>query len=83
MEKLETIKEEVQNEILQNPKLKKTLNQELQITDAFPDKFNKLISSINKNLETTFTRLEIVEEKIKENQDFLRRRDFEKKRIVE
>ena len=29
------------------------------------------MESINKNLETTFTRLEIVEEKIKENQDLL------------
>ena len=30
------------------------------------------MESINKNLETTFTRLEIVEEKIKENQDLLK-----------
>jgi len=59
--------------MVSNPKTKRIIPQELLVIDSFPEKIKNLMEAINKNLETTFTRLEIVEEKIKENQDLIKK----------
>jgi len=73
MEKILQIKKEAAEEMISNPKTKRLIPQEMIVIEGFPDKIKNLMESINKNLETTFTRLEIVEEKIKENQDLIKK----------
>lgn len=74
MDRLFQIKKEVQEDLSANPKLKKTVPNELQTLDSFPDKIKTLMDSININLDTTFTRYEMVEEKLRESQDLLKLR---------
>jgi len=72
MEKLNQIKKEAQSEMVADPKIKKLVVSEFAIIDSFPEKIKILMEAINKNLESIFTRLEIIEEKIKENEQFSR-----------
>jgi len=72
MEKLNQIKKEAQSEMIADPKIKKLVVSEFAIIDSFPEKIKILMEAINKNLESIFTRLEIIEEKIKENEQFSR-----------
>jgi hypothetical protein len=74
MEKINQIKKEAAEEMISNPKTKRLIPQEMLVIEGFPEKIKNLMESINKNLETTFTRLEIVEEKIKENQDLIKKK---------
>jgi len=73
MEKLEQIKKESIEELEVNPKSKRIIPQELKVIEEFPEKLKELMGSINKNLETTFARLDLIEEKIKDNQEGLRK----------
>jgi len=54
-------------------KQKESFLKNFLLSTASLKKIKNLMEAINKNLETTFTRLEIVEEKIKENQDLIKK----------
>jgi len=71
MDKLMQIKREASDELSANSKLKRIVPQELQVIDTFPEKIKILMESIQMNLLTTTNRLDIVEEKMKENQELL------------
>jgi len=55
-----------------NPKTKRTIPQEMLVIDSFPEKIKGLMEAISKNLETTVSRLEMVEELMKETEDELK-----------
>jgi len=72
MERITQIRKEASEEMVSNPKIKRTIPQEILVIDSFPEKIKNLMEAINKNLETTVTRLEIIEDKIKENQELIK-----------
>mmetsp|Transcript_76412 Transcript_76412/g.88840 ORF Transcript_76412/g.88840 Transcript_76412/m.88840 type:complete len:513 (+) Transcript_76412:104-1642(+) len=69
MEKIQKIKAEAEDELVKNPKLKKkgVIPAEVQVIDDFPKKIKYLMDEIDKNLDTSTTRLEIIQERMKDD----------------
>ena len=60
MEKLKKIKEQAGEDVE---------TQELKVTDSFGDKIRLLMKDINANIDQTYQKLDVIEDKIKQNDD--------------
>jgi len=72
-EKIGHIKAKGEVDMIVDSRLRKTLPQEFNTAAAFPERINELMQSIQLNLATSITRLQLAEEKIDENEELLRK----------